>query len=987
MISTYLPCISARGIKMHRVSPNYIFLAAALILLAEPGASIVVNYGADSGSGYAGISENLNIASLVGFQEGRSFSSSGIAGWRTAQGTGDTTIIDSAHGAGTSDGYSILNLLQSTGDLNLQSSTYATANNYGGSQSTAILGAGSIASFATTGSDTVSQSYESKDGSLISLQGFGANDGQIALSGSTSIDGPGLISTDARNYICGSSYKASTDGDGAVHLSGDTLAASGVPKVTFSSLKASGDFVSFNSQENDLDGTYTSQNTQSGVNSPITLSQISYVTDSAISKDWDVSGSGAMSPISQAWKSGDGTKKVANEVSGSGDRYSIKGSASTGDNSVSISQHLSISKENGKLNTIQTAEGQTNGETLTASNTLASTGSVEGDQYAGADASKAYASQKIKLTGDATDSTYSAAGNDKSSAKTSVSSGVGIDLNLASTAWNNLVGSTTYHRTSADLAVTGKASIANAASSSNYGLRVADASGEWTSGIGDMSIKSETVRSATASVELTTGSNNAHAETSSGTILADGTRASTGSGVKVDAKDNQAKGDVHKFEAHLYSHSYPKNENHDIDESVSTGSVGWDGTNIVADLSLWDGKSWYLKDKYTIGTDKTKVIRANDIFTSNSNIQTVWELPARAVTPTTTVPWGIDMMYEGQYKKSSTAGRWIDVAVIDTGIDARHPDLVMRLEDYTDSNGPGEVDKSDTDGHGTHVSGTIAADGGFDGKGVWGMAPGADLRVYANTNIYGVYRETDLGAEIISMSFGTYGLSEKEKDVRRKAISYALNYGVLPIAAAGNGASEGDLAIIYPAAIAGVVAVGAVDKNGDAIHWTSPGYNDGSGVIDANMVMFGAPGVSVYSTTPTYKTKDYTIGYGDGSGTSMATPHISGLAAKLWSDKIYYGGTATDIKKQMQSYAKKNPVTKVHITEDSAGTEKAVYEKTLKNMGGTVPGKYYSQLLSKWDGSDKSVELDILKGDSPLTGLGIPKIPASFSNSKGPSFH
>ena len=109
-------------------------------------------------------------------------------------------------------------------------------------------------------------------------------------------------------------------------------------------------------------------------------------------------------------------------------------------------------------------------------------------------------------------------------------------------------------------------------------------------------------------------------------------------------------------------------------------------------------------------------------------------------------------------------------------------------------------------------------------------------------------------------------------------------------------------------------------------------------------------------------------------GTSMAAPHISGLAAKLWSDKIYYGCTATDIKSLMQTSAKKNPVTKVHIDEDSDGKLKAIYEKALKTLGAnTVPGKYYSQLLNAWDGTEKVEKLSILNGDSPLTGLGIPK--------------
>ena len=139
-----------------------------------------------------------------------------------------------------------------------------------------------------------------------------------------------------------------------------------------------------------------------------------------------------------------------------------------------------------------------------------------------------------------------------------------------------------------------------------------------------------------------------------------------------------------------------------------------------------------MKKKYEIGTERYKVIRANDIIVNGDKTQKVWELPARVRTPTTNVPWGIAMMNNGQTTTNSKAGRWIDVAVLDSGIDAKHPDLVMRLEDYANSDGlPGEADESDSSGHGTHVSGIIAADGGFDGKGIWGMAPGANLRVYA----------------------------------------------------------------------------------------------------------------------------------------------------------------------------------------------------------------------------------------------------------------
>ena len=106
------------------------------------------------------------------------------------------------------------------------------------------------------------------------------------------------------------------------------------------------------------------------------------------------------------------------------------------------------------------------------------------------------------------------------------------------------------------------------------------------------------------------------------------------------------------------------------------------------------------------------------------------------------------------------------------------------------------------------------------------------------------------------------------------AIDYAVDNGLLVVAAAGNDGPELG-SIDYPGAYVKVIAVGAIDSNENVPDWSSRGINDGDYIIEEKEVEFGAPGVNIEST------------YNDGcyeymSGTSMATPHVSGLAAKLW---------------------------------------------------------------------------------------------------------
>ena len=257
--------------------------------------------------------------------------------------------------------------------------------------------------------------------------------------------------------------------------------------------------------------------------------------------------------------------------------------------------------------------------------------------------------------------------------------------------------------------------------------------------------------------------------------------------------------------------------------------------------------------------------------------------PSRPI-PQNQIPYGIAMVNGG------SGGAGVTVAVLDTGVFKDHLDLDVKLcKDATKrgiKNGC-----NDNNGHGTHVSGTIAANGGADGLGITGVAPNANLwmiKVCGNAGCWtddiaaAIRYATDQGANIISMSLG----GDSKSSLITNAVDYAVGNNVLVVAAAGNdGPTIGS--IDYPGAYVKVVAVGAIDQSKNVPSWSSRGINDDDYVVEEKEVEFGAPGVSVESTWNDG-------GYNVISGTSMATPHVSGLAAKLWNGNA--AQTRTDLQ-------------------------------------------------------------------------------------------
>lgn len=278
-------------------------------------------------------------------------------------------------------------------------------------------------------------------------------------------------------------------------------------------------------------------------------------------------------------------------------------------------------------------------------------------------------------------------------------------------------------------------------------------------------------------------------------------------------------------------------------------------------------------------------------------------------------PWGIKAIYNNSSLTSTSGGNGINIAVLDTGVNRNHTDLVNRVEQCKNFTGSTTVINNscaDGNGHGTHVAGTALADGGSDKSGVYGVAPAADLWAYKVLSDSGSGSSDDIAAAIrhaadqavatgtktvINMSLG----SSANNSLISSAVNYAYSKGVLIVAAAGNsGYAQGTIG--YPGALVNAVAVAAlenVQQNGTyrVANFSSRGYasTDGDYVIQQGDIEISAPGASIYSTW-------HNGGYNTISGTSMASPHVAGLAAKIWAQNPSW--SHTQLRTNLQNRAK-----------------------------------------------------------------------------------
>jgi subtilisin len=219
-------------------------------------------------------------------------------------------------------------------------------------------------------------------------------------------------------------------------------------------------------------------------------------------------------------------------------------------------------------------------------------------------------------------------------------------------------------------------------------------------------------------------------------------------------------------------------------------------------------------------------------------------------------------------------GAGVNVAVIDTGIDCSHPDLMLNCR-YGASYVKG-AKPVDDNGHGTHVAGIIGAQA--NGFGVIGVAPEATLYAVKvldargsgsfSAVASGVVWAARNGMHVINMSLGSASYSQALAD----AVKAASDAGVLVVSAAGNSGCCNT--VLYPAKLPESMAVAAVDANDQRASFSSTGPE----------VDVAAPGVAILSTVPTGSCKLCDpSGYRTLSGTSMATPHVTGTGALLMS--------------------------------------------------------------------------------------------------------
>lgn len=225
--------------------------------------------------------------------------------------------------------------------------------------------------------------------------------------------------------------------------------------------------------------------------------------------------------------------------------------------------------------------------------------------------------------------------------------------------------------------------------------------------------------------------------------------------------------------------------------------------------------------------------------------------------------WHYNMIKAPQAWTVTNGSSNVKIAVLDTGIDNNHQNLQNFVDMSLAKSFVGGT-TMDVQKHGTHVAGTIASYGNVSG--VMQNASLVPVKVLGDDgsgSTYGIQQgilyAASINADVINMSLGGGGYSQGMDE----ACQTATDAGVVVIAAAGN---SGTSSISYPAAYSSVIAVGAVDQNRKRASFSQ--YGTGLSVM--------APGTDIYSTVPNNLYDSY-------SGTSMATPHVVGVAGLIRS--------------------------------------------------------------------------------------------------------
>jgi subtilisin family serine protease len=400
-------------------------------------------------------------------------------------------------------------------------------------------------------------------------------------------------------------------------------------------------------------------------------------------------------------------------------------------------------------------------------------------------------------------------------------------------------------------------------------------------------------------------------------------------------------------------------------ESTNTlGTQLWqlNGLSVAQAISMYSNHPLieYIEPNYTITLNTT--------IPNDSDFNQLWGLNNTGQTG------GIpDADIDAPEAWDSATGNNIVVGVIDTGVDYTHPELINNMwtnsgeipDDGMDNDGNGYVDDYygwdfinndnnpfDDEGHGTHVAGTIAAEGN-NNSGVIGVAPNAQimaLKIFNSNGTTSLFSEIQaieyaimMGANLTNNSWGGGGYSQGLYD----AIAAAGQAGQLFIAAAGNGGFDGigdnnDVTPHYPSNydLDNIICVAATDDCDNLASFSNYGVTS---------VDLGAPGVDIYSTIPGG-------GYASYNGTSMATPHVSGVAALIWSQNPQL--SASEVKNQILSTV--DPISSLQgntVTGGRLNANNALDNPPPSPVFGEIHGSKWNDIDGDgiWDANERGL--------------------------------
>ncbi|MEV5053701.1 S8 family serine peptidase [Arthrobacter sp. LAR12-1-1.1] len=359
---------------------------------------------------------------------------------------------------------------------------------------------------------------------------------------------------------------------------------------------------------------------------------------------------------------------------------------------------------------------------------------------------------------------------------------------------------------------------------------------------------------------------------------------------------------------------------HGLREGSSIGSTGAQLIKVPAgkELQLIEALSRNPAVEYAEPDELVTAATADEYFPRQYALQNNGQSFTNTASTLTVAAGKADADVDAVAAWNVTTGSGTRVAIVDSGVASDNPDIAPKV--VARANFSGTATGEDNYGHGTHVAGIVAATAN-NTIGVAGVCPGCtilDAKVLNDSGsgsssaiANGINWAVSNGAKVINMSLGQRVSSR----TLETAVNNAWNAGAVLVAAAGNAGTQ---AKIYPGAYPNVIAVAATDNADAKASFSTYG---------AKWVDVAAPGVNVYSTFPNHPfylgtQNGRSQGYDVGSGTSMASPIVAGVAALAWSS--HTGATHTSVRANVESTADTIPGTGTYWEHGRVNADNAV---------------------------------------------------------------